>query len=192
MSAVKLSILIPSTFDRQSMLDNLILGLNKQIELLGVESSVEVVTEIDNYEISIGNKRQLLLNRANGEWICFCDSDDEVSYDYVSEILKATHLEPDVITFNGFMSTNGERRENFKIAQGLPYIAIKDGFGNTEYLRHPNHLTATKRSIALQIGFKDLKFAEDYDYSVRLKDSGLIKTSAYIQKDLYHYKFCTK
>lgn len=185
----KLSILIPSTIDRQDMLDVLLFFLLKQVEILGIEDDVEILTDIDNREISVGEKRQRLLLRAKGEWVCYIDSDDEVSNDYIFEIIKSTETNPDVITFNGWMTTDGVNRENFKIAQGLPYITIKDANGKSLYLRHPNHLTPVRRSIAIKIGFKDLVFAEDYDYSFRLKQSELIETSCYIEKDLYHYKY---
>lgn len=184
-----LSILIPSTTDRQQMLENLMAGINRQIQQLGVEGSVQILTEIDNREITTGAKRNLLLQKAEGEYVVFVDSDDEVSYDYVSEILKATLDKPDVIGINGYMTTNGENRENFKISKDFLYIAIKDATGKTEYLRHNNHLCPIKREIALKIGFKNQYFAEDYDYAVRLKESGLIQTETYIEKDLYHYKF---
>lgn len=191
MSEIKLSILIPSTHDRKEMLDGLLSFLKKQITDLKAHDEVEVLTEIDGREISVGNKRQILLERAKGDMILFIDSDDEISSEYLFEILNAMSSEPDVITFDGYMSTNGQKEEKFKIAQGLPYITIPSANGLNEYLRFPNHLTATRRSIALQIGFKDLRFAEDYDYSFRLKDSGLIKTSVHIQKELYHYKYIT-
>jgi len=188
---IRLSILIPSTHDRQPLLDGLLLSLNKQITDLGVEGSVEIITSIDNREATVGFKRNQLIHQAEGEYVVFIDSDDEVTYDYISEVLKATHLEPDVITFNGYMTHSGSNRENFKIAQGLPYITIKDANGKNEYLRFPNHLCPVKKSVAIQIGYRDLKFAEDYDYALRLKNSDLIKTSAYIEKDLYHYKYIT-
>jgi len=188
---MKLSILIPSTNDRQEMLDVLLFCLLKEIEFLGAEDIVEILFEIDNKEISTGAKRNMLLNKAKGDYVVFVDSDDQVHPEYISEVLKAIESEPDVIGFDGYMTTNNERRENFKISKELPYIAMKDAYGNTEYLRFNNHLSPIKRSIALQIGFKDIYIAEDYDYAVRLKASGLIETEVYINKDMYHYKFIT-
>lgn len=76
-----------------------------------------------------------------------------------------------------------------KISKDLPYITITDGAGNNEYARFNNHLSPIKKSIALQIGFKDLKFAEDYDYALRLKNSGLIKSEYFINHDMYHYRY---
>ena len=185
-----LSILIPTTPDREKVLYELLSELHNQIEKGGYDSFVEILVETDNYEQSVGVKRQTLLERAKGKRVAFIDSDDEVSKDYTPSILETIEKDkPDVIGFSGFMTTNGTNRENFKISKDLPYITIQDTFGNKEHLRFNNHLSPIRKDIALKIGFKDMVFGEDYDYAKRLKESGLIKTETYINKDLYHYKY---
>lgn len=189
---IKLSILIPYTPDREKVLYELLSELHNQIDTLNLQEEVKILTELDNYEMSIGAKRQKLLERARSEYISYVDSDDAVSHDYISSIMEALKSTPDVIGFNGFMLTNGVNRENFKISKDLPYITVSDAFGKNSYLRHSNHLSVVRRSIALKVGYKDLRFAEDYDYSVRLKSSGLLKTEVVIEKDLYIYKYNPK
>jgi GT2 family glycosyltransferase len=189
---IKLSILIPTTYGRKEMLRELMRHVEHQIKSLSVEDSVEILIDEDGGEASVGSKRQRLLELAKGEMVVHIDSDDWVSDDYIESILLAIESKPDVIGFEGYMTHDGERRENFKISKDLLYITIKDGYGKNEYLRFNNHLSPIKRDIALKIGFKDMKFAEDYDYALRLKESGLIKTEVYIPKDLYHYRYCSK
>lgn len=185
-----LSILIPSTIDRQEMLEGLLSRLNRQIEDVKPKNEIEIITDIDDRYLSVGNKRQRLLERAKGEYVVFIDDDDEVSTDYIFEIINAIKKDnPDVIGYAGYMTTDGIKRENFKISKDLPYTSITDSFGVNEYLRFNNHLCPIRRSIAIQIGFKDMVHGEDYDYAKRLKESELIKTETYIQKDLYHYKY---
>jgi GT2 family glycosyltransferase len=134
----------------------------------------------------------MLLERAKGKYVIFIDDDDKVSEDYLYEILEAIKQEPDVISFNGWVETNGANRESFKISKDLPYITIQDAFGKREHLRYPNHIVPVKREIALLIGFRDMRFAEDFDYAKRLKESGLLKKEVYIQKDLYFYLYDSK
>jgi hypothetical protein len=155
-----LSILIPTTPDREKCLYELLSELHSQMEKLNAEGEVEILVEIDNKKLSIGSKRQMLLERAIG--------------------------------FSGFMTTDGRKRENFKISKDLPYVTIQDAFGNKEHLRFNNHLSPIRKDVALKIGFKDMAFGEDYDYAKRLKESGLIKTEIYINEDLYHYKYLSK
>lgn len=189
---ILLSILIPTTPDREKVLYELLSELHNQIEKVGYDSFVEILVETDNYEQSVGVKRQKLLERAKGKYVVFIDSDDKVSDDYLSEILQAASQEPDVITFNGWVETNGANRESFKISKDLPYITIQYAFGKREHLRYPNHIVPVKREIALLIGFRDMRFAEDFDYAKRLKESGLLKKEVYIQKDLYYYLYNSK
>lgn len=186
-----LSIMIPYTPDRAKVLYELLSTLHSQIEKENAQDEVEILIELDNYEMSIGAKRQKLLERTTGEYVVAIDSDDEVGEDYISSIMEAIKHNPDVISFNGYMTTKGMNRENFKIMKDLPYMTISDAHGRNEYLRYNNHLSPIKREVALKIGYKDMKFAEDFDYAKRLKESGLIKTEYYINKDLYHYKYIT-
>lgn len=187
-----LSILIPTTPDREKVLYELLYSLHLQIETGKFQPFVEILIETDNKELSVGKKRQMLLERAKGKYVIFVDSDDKVSEDYLYEILEAIKQEPDVISFNGWLETNGANRENFKISKDLPYITVSDAYGKKEYLRYPNHLCAILRSIAIKIGYKDMRHAEDYDYAKRLKESGLLKKEVYIQKDLYFYLYNSK
>jgi GT2 family glycosyltransferase len=185
-----LSILIPTTPDREKVLYELLYSLHLQIEVGKFQPFVEIRIEPDDGKLSVGKKRQMLLEKAKAKYVVFIDSDDEVSKDYTPSILEAIEKDkPDVIGFSGFMTTNGMNRENFKISKDLPYITIQDTFGNKEHLRFNNHLSPIRKDIALKIGFKDMVFGEDYDYAKRLKESGLIKTETYINKDLYHYKY---
>lgn len=189
---IKLSILIPSTFDREQMLGKLLDDLYNQILSESVLAQVEIITDVDDGVLSIGKKRQWMIERAKGEYVVQVDSDDELPNYYVKEILKAIEDNPDVIGFDGHMTHNGGNRENFKISKDLPYTSIWDAHGNKEYLRFNNHLSPIKRELALKIGFKDIRFGEDYDYAKRLKESVLIKTEVYIHKDMYHYKYIKK
>lgn len=187
-----LSIMIPYTPDRAKVLYELLSALHRQIEKENVQNEVEILIELDNYEMSIGAKRQKLLERAVGEYVVAIDSDDEVSEDYISSIIEGIRQNPDVISFNGYMTTKGVSRESFKIMKDSLYITVSDAHGRKEHLRYNNHLSPIKREIALKIGYKDMKFAEDFDYAKRLKESGLVKTEYYIPKDLYHYKYNPK
>lgn len=189
---MKLSILIPSTHNRDSMLYELIDNLYNQIDEGKLKDEIEIITDIDNFELSVGFKRQRLIEKAKGEYLCFIDSDDLVSKDYIELVYLAITKSPDVVSFNGYMTTDDKSRDNFKIMKDLPYITITDVHGNKEHLRFNNHLSPIKREIALKIGYKDLRFAEDYDYAKRLKESFLIKTEYYINSELYHYRYKTK
>lgn len=174
-----LSILICTIPKRKYLLDLLVKELKSQIV-----KDVEIIS--DNGNGTIGAKRQRLLEKAQGEYVVFVDDDDWISKDYVSSILFALESQPDVVGFMGWITTNGRQKTNFKISKDCGYHKTVRG-----YERFNNHLSPVKRTIALQIGYKDISWQEDYDYAVRLVNSGLIKTERFISKALYFYRYIT-
>jgi cellulose synthase/poly-beta-1,6-N-acetylglucosamine synthase-like glycosyltransferase len=148
---------------------------------------VIVLTELDNGEMTTGAKRNKLLQRAKdagAEYCAFVDDDDKLMPTYLGEIMKALEKKPDAVGMKGWMTTEGRNRTEWRISKDLPYVKK----GNV-YLRHTNHLAPIKTEIALQIGYPDKTFAEDYDYAIRLKQSGLVKTEVFINQFLYHYDY---
>lgn len=185
-----LSILVCSLEERKDMWLALMYDLKSQITALGLDDQVEVLADIDNRQITTGAKRNRLLKQASGVYSVFCDDDDQVSMEYVDEIVEAAKQNPDCITFNGEMSTNGKNPVDFDIALNNPYKEATVN-GKQVYLRWPNHIVPIKREIALQIQFPDKYMFEDYEWSVKLRESGLLKTEVKIDKKLYHYRFRT-
>jgi GT2 family glycosyltransferase len=175
-----LSILIPTVVGREHLLERLRSVLNPQLT-----EDVEVIEQKDNKEISIGKKRQELLEKATGEYVVFIDDDDMISEDYVKSIIKALESEPDCVGFE--IKCSG--LPGVTVSASNKWDAWRDKHGGFDYVRTPYHKTPVKRSYALQIGYKDMRYAEDHDYSKRLKSSGLIKKEVYIPKVLYNYLY---
>jgi hypothetical protein len=181
----KLSILIPSTIDRKRMTDLLVENIQNQIDDLGVADQVEIIVDMDNKEVSIGFKRHRMHVKAKGEYVVSIDSDDAVMTDYLTEIWRGIKEQPDCITFE--ISCSGTKGRRANVSNNYP--DWMDGIDNYDYVRTPYHKVPIRREIALQIGFIDLRYGEDYDFSKRLKKSGLIKTEYHICKPLYHYQY---
>jgi glycosyltransferase involved in cell wall biosynthesis len=175
-----LSLLVCTIPRRNRMLQDLLTCL----ELQEGFNQVELLT--DNGAGSIGVKRQRLLTKATGDYVAFIDDDDQVNTQYIKNILP--HLGTvDAIGFEGQITTNGRNAKRFTISKDHNYEE-KEGV----YYRYNNHLSPIRREIALQIGYKDMQFMEDYDYATRLKESGLVKTEAYIYTPMYFYKYVSK
>ena len=185
----KISILIPTIVERLNRYNSLYANLNKQIG----DSDVEICAYSDNKEMSIGEKRNLLMEFAKGEYIAFIDDDDEVSDDYIKLLLEAAESGCDCASLKGVITTDGANPQIFE--HSLKYSEWKTntntGFGDVVYERYNNHLNMIKTSIAKQFKFPDKNFSEDYDWSKLLHESGLLKTEYYIEDILYYYKYIT-
>lgn len=179
MAPKKLSILIASIPSREMM-------LNQLVDFIGLQGGdVEVLTD-NNLGYNIGRKRNLLLERATGEYIVFVDDDDTVSGDYVGLILKGIEEKPDCLGISGVISVNGGEPRQWHISKeyGLWYEQ------DSVYYRTPNHISPVKRELAMQVGFKEISHGEDYDYSMRLLP--LLKTETIIKQNIYNYAYIDK
>ena len=180
-----LTIGILSLPHRKEYLDRLLDKLN-QIGSPHV-NKVKVIIEVDNGEKSVGEKRNSVLSKATGKYVCFIDDDDMVHDNYLNYIVQALeqHPEVDTIGFKGLYHHNGTPQFVFDHSSRNGGNFQKDG---VQY-RNVNHLNPVRTSIAREIGFPEKNFGEDSDYSDILAASGKIKGEVYINDILYHYLF---
>jgi hypothetical protein len=214
-----LSILIATTKDRRFMFNNLCQEFYRQIDLAGLAgkgleewyvkvtgvntdgteseaiaharythgSLVELIFKEDNKEMSIGEKRQLLLEQAKGEYIVFFDSDDFPKDNYVTSIVKAIEQKPDCIGFKIAMLTNGKNPQT--CCHSLKYKQWKNNTDGFDYVRSVTIFNPVKRDLALQVGFKSIRYGEDKDYSDRL--TPICNKEIYLNDFLFEYRYST-
>lgn len=132
--------------------------------------------------MTTGTKRNQLVEQSVSDYFSFVDDDDVISGDYVRQIITAIEKNPDVITFNGFMTTNGTNRQNFTIKLGSKYEEK-----NGHFYRFPNHLCVFKREKVRHIKFPDVWQQEDYQWAKAIHERRILKTEVHIESDLYHY-----
>lgn len=168
------------------MYNELIACLTKQIDLLPIDliNPIEIAS-CSNEFISIGEKRNLLLNEANGDYICFIDDDDMVSDDYILKILNALKSEPDCCSLNGIITFDSEKPKEFK--HSIQYDAYSED--ENYYYRFPNHLNAIKASICKQVKFPEINHGEDTSFATQIKNLDLLKKESTIEGIIYYYKY---
>ena len=196
----KLSILICSIKGREELLQKLVNSIKRQS--IKNMREVEILIEIDSKKITTGMKRNLLLERARGDYICFVDDDDKISEDYVTKILEAIKSKPDCCSLEGQLKRRLNRKQmraarrsrGTKIMAGgilistfIHSLKYKTWFERRGiYYRCPNHLNVVRRELAYQVGFPDISQGEDMTYSLNLFP--LLKTEAKIKGPIYFYE----
>lgn len=100
--------------------------------------------------------------------------------------MAALDQNPDCVTFNGWISTNGKQEKDFVIKLGERYEER-----NNVYYRFPNHLCPMRTNLVRRIQFPHVTVAEDYAWAKTINDKKILKTSVHIEDKLYHYVFMT-
>lgn len=183
-----LSVLICSLHSRAQFLHRLKSELEKQINQYNFHDQVDIVIDTDNGEKTIGQKRNDLIEKAKGKYVCFIDDDDMVSPFYLKTILKGCEQDTDCVGLVGRMTIDGSREKIF-----IHSARFKTYFEqNRIYYRPPNHLNAIKREIAIQFKFPEKNFSEDTDWALQVAKSNMIKTEAPVNVVLYYYLYRSK
>ena len=177
---LKLSILIPSVPSRLYKLEQLMDRLNKQIT-----DECELIVYTDNKIISLWSKRNKLLSLANWEYSVMIDDDDEITDDYVSELLKWIESNADVICYKMTCSENWWEAKPVYFSKESKNITTKDA-----HYRKPSHLMCYKTELARSVKYRDIRYWEDFYYSEAI--TPLINTEYLINKVLYHYIYNEK
>lgn len=175
------SILLPTVENRR----DLFALLHAELQRQAAGKPVEILVACDNKEISIGKKRQNLLEQATGEYVAFVDDDDWISETYVDDILAALAKNPDCVGFEITCTFNGRDPQRAIASMRYPkWTDNKDGY---RFNRSCYHKTPVKREIALKVGFRDIRYGEDKPFSDGLMQH--VKTEVFIPKVEYFYRY---
>ena len=181
----KLSILICNLGRRKELLNRLLNILCPQV--CKYSDQIEVLIETDNGEMIIGKKRNILINKAQGEYCAFIDDDDTVSEDYIDSIMNALKENPDVVGITGLITENGRNPKIFIHSLQYDTWFEKDN----RYYRNNNHLNPIKLEYAKQVPFPEINHGEDHDYSKRIHSLLKGKKEVFLDLPIYFYDFRT-
>lgn len=180
-NSIKLSVLVCTVQGREHYLERLMSILEKQ-----ADSHMEIL--MDSGPGSIGEKRNRLLSKASGKYVCFIDDDDTVTDDYYEKIKPGIDGNYDCCVLRGMYYVDGVKMKPFY------HSNVYDRYYDDAqaYYRYPNHLNVIKTEIARQIGFLPISHGEDTDFATRLKKSGLIKNEFNVDEITYNYLYRSK
>jgi glycosyltransferase involved in cell wall biosynthesis len=184
-----ISILIPSIPERAEYLRRLIIDLNKQKDYVNrvhpTLGDIEIVID-DSVSFllggkTVGQKRNDLVQRAKGDYLCFLDDDDEVPPNYVEELLRGASWNFDIVTFKSLFKCD------------TYWATISMSLSNTNDEATPNgivkrnawHICPMRSSIAKKHTFSDKNNAEDWDWMARVLKE--IHTEKHLDMFLHQY-----
>lgn len=163
-----LSILTPSIPSRWKNLERLRTELKKQcVYIEGVEVLGNIEWLIDDSDsfldggLSIGKKRESLVKRATGKYVCFLDDDDSPSPNYIETLMRLCNQDQDVCTFRSLI-----KLEQYWgiVNMKLAYL-VNDQFSAEHTIRRPPwHICPVRTEFAQLYEFQDINNAEDFSW----------------------------
>lgn len=179
-----LSILIPTVSGREKQFTKLRTFIQHQIDRLNIYEQVEVIHLKDNKEMTIGEKRNRLFEKANGIYSVQIDDDDWLHYDYIRLILDAAKDGADCIGYKELCIWSGKKVESSVFSKKYP--EWKDNYDGFDHVRSPFYKCPIKTEICLREKFKGIRFGEDHEWSKRIFP--LIKSETFIDEFMYVYQ----
>lgn len=185
-----LSILVPTTPERKDMFTRLYNEVYRQItyvhtthpSLGRVEVLVDDSPRFLDGGLSVGKKREALVKRAEGKYLCFLDSDESVSPDYVETLVRLCIKDQDVCTFRAIAKLSTfwaliDMRLAFKVNDQV----------NPEYTvrRSAWHLCPVRSVFAKLVDFSDKNNAEDFEWMEKVLTR--CTTEAHTDKIIFQY-----
>lgn len=199
-----LTICIPRIHSRDKLFRPLYKKLVSQIVKHNLSREVQILEELDNGYAPIGWKRNKLNIESRGDYVMHLDDDDDVSDNYVYEVVKTIrdNYGVDVVTFDTIVTFDGTNPlkwiTNRQYKKNDPPVEVD---GQRIQYRMPSHLNAIRRECALQNAFyvfnkKDAKNrrdrqdnGSDVHYSLDMVRDNVLQSDVHIDKVLYYYLY---
>lgn len=148
------------------------------------QARIEILMLTDNKAMMLGQKRNVMVDMAQGTFVQFIDDDDRIEPDMFASVLAfAGSTDADVITFLASVSLNGAPPKICRYSMDYP----EDRNTAAGYERLPNHICAVRRTLASQVSFPNVVYGEDSAYSKLLRP--LLRRQISIDRVLYHYDY---
>lgn len=181
-----ISILIPTMNSRRPLFEDVLREVQHQIAETP-QIKVEVLWESDNGEMTLGAKRNVLIDRCTGKYHCFIDDDDVLAPYFLKTFVPMIQsgIDYDCASFVGAHYVKGHFVKLFNHS-----IVYKEWFEMPErYYRCPSPMNIIKTSIVRQVRYHDIRNTEDHEFSMRLMRTGLLNKEFEVNpnRPLYHY-----
>lgn len=164
-----LSILIPSIperFNKWLVLTQILFfqcgDLHESHPTLGrVQILSDTSESFLNGGLSIGKKRQRLVDQAQGKYLCFLDDDEDISPNYIETLVRLCQRNSDVVTFRNLTKTDNYwcvvdmSLNNPENEEATPDRIVK---------RRPWHICPVKSEYAKLYEFEDINYGEDFSW----------------------------
>jgi len=175
-----MTFLIATIPGREASLDKLVSSLHEKCARIAPSMKYEIRLGFDNREMSIGKKRQQLLESATGKYLTFIDDDDDVTDEYIEDLWQTIYGKFHLMRLRG-------RIHPYTFTHSIQNKLDGSMANGETFLRPPNHLNPMMTDIAKLVSFKDAFRGEDLDWTIRMAKSGFLTREYQSDASRIHY-----
>ncbi len=186
-----LSLLMPTTPQREVMftaLYNEVMAQKSAMntihpEMADIEILVDARPRFLDGGPSIGKKRESLVRQATGKYLCFLDSDESISPNYVESLVRLCLQGNDVCTFRALA-----KMQHYIALVDMRLIYKVNDQLSPDYTcrRPPWHINPVKSEYAKRVKFSDKNNAEDFEWMEKVLAH--CTTESHTDKILFTYQ----
>jgi hypothetical protein len=179
-----LEIIIPTMPHRAAMLEPLLEEIHRQLQQIPAADRISITTD-DRLGISIGIKRESLMQQAAAEYLVMIDDDDWIAPDYLPRVWEAIQSRPDCVGIAIRYTHDGKDDPHYyehslRHRQNIPWTGAP--------LRTPHHLCPMKSEIAKMVHYPDVSWGEDYAFALGVLP--FLQTEVWLGEGWhYHYRY---
>jgi glycosyltransferase involved in cell wall biosynthesis len=175
---ILLTIAIPTIEQRTDCFNELYNELKKQSESFG--NLIEIVYICDNKEMTIGAKRQKLVDMSKGKYIVMWDDDDWIHPNGIEMIMEGLKSDADVISYNYSANIGIDDKTNYDRKVSIEYT--NQLIDNVLYVK-PDCKNPIKKELINKVKFRDTSWSEEFFFKMDLFP--YLKTEYKIEEDIY-------
>lgn len=137
--------------------------------------------------LSIGKKREALVQHATGKYLCFLDDDEDIAPNYVETLVRLCQRNADVVTFRNLTKTDTYWTV---VDLSLNYQVNDQASPNFIVRRRPFHVCPVKSEFAKLYSFEDINYGEDFNWMEKVLTH--CTTEAHTEQVLHCYQHSSK
>jgi len=189
-----LSILIPTIPERSEMCVKLYNEVHRQITYMDkvhptlgkIEVLIDETKKFLDGGLSIGKKRESLVKRAEGKYLCFLDDDESIAPNYVETLVRLCQFNADVCTFRNISKFD----TYWSIVDMSLYFQNDDATPRFIVRRKPWHICPVRSIYAKIHNFEDSNYGEDFNWMAKVLEH--CTTEEKTQSVIHQYNHSSK
>jgi hypothetical protein len=174
--------MIPTIPGREASLARLIASIHEKMSRIAPTLRYTIDLGFDNREMSIGSKRQMMIQRSTAKYSAFIDDDDEITDAYIEDLRETIAGSYHVMRLRGTIHP-------YTFTHSIENTLSSPMARGEVFLRPPNHLNPMMTDVAKFVHFRDAVRGEDLDWTMRMAATGSLTQEYTSDLSRIHYVY---